>query len=58
MKSLRRLYGNVPGFDFEEEYGIIRNTVLHEIATLDDGPRTRDVFKGINLVGFSRHFSG
>jgi hypothetical protein len=50
MKSLRQLYGNVPGFDFEEEYGIIRNTVLYEMGNMDSRPRLVDVFRGTNLV--------
>jgi len=49
IKSLRQLYGNVPGFDFEEEYGIIYNTIQHERATLNDRPRVKDVFRGTNL---------
>lgn len=29
-KTLRRVYGNVPGYDVEVEYAIIKNTLLEE----------------------------
>lgn len=50
LKSLRRLYGNVPGYDMEEEYGIIVRTIEHEKNHLQDQPRFRHVFQGVNLV--------
>jgi len=49
MKSLQRLYGNVPGYDLEEEYGIIVHTIEHERTMLDNRPRFRHVFQGTNL---------
>ena len=57
MKSLRQLYGNVPGFDFEEEYGIIEHTITHESLMLGDKPSYKDVFRGLNLVGARRPHS-
>ena len=54
LKSLKQLYGNVPGFDYEEEYGIIRSTVLLELVNVDNRPRYRDVFRGTNLVRLDR----
>jgi hypothetical protein len=50
MKSLKQLFGNVEGYDFEEELGIIERTIEHERTMLDHAPRYRDVFKGLNLV--------
>lgn len=50
MKSLRQLYGNVEGYNFEEEYNIIANTIEHEAEFLAHKPSYLDVFKGINLV--------
>lgn len=50
MKSLRRLYGNIPAYDFEEEYGIITHTIEHEAGLLGQRPRYRDLFKGVNKV--------
>jgi sugar porter (SP) family MFS transporter len=49
MKSLKQLFGNVEGYDFEEELGIIERTIEHERTMLDHAPRYRDVFKGLNL---------
>ncbi|RSH83089.1 uncharacterized protein EHS24_006746 [Apiotrichum porosum] len=49
MKSLHRLYGNVEGFDFEEEYGIIARTLEHEKERLNNAPKFVDIFKGLNL---------
>lgn len=51
LNSLRRLYGNVEGYDIEEEYGIILHTIAHEKDTLEtEQPRFRHVFQGRNLV--------
>lgn len=50
MKSMRRLYGGVKGYDFEEEFGIITRTIEHENLMLNNAPRYRDVFRGLNLV--------
>jgi len=50
MKSLRQLYGNVSGYDFEEEYNIIARTIEHENVMLNNKPSYLDVFRGVNLV--------
>ena len=52
FKALRRLYGTVPGFDVEEEYGIIERTLAHERNFLDQtsDAKWRDVVTGLNLV--------
>ena len=50
MKALRQLYGNVEGYDFEEEYLIIARTIEHENLMLDHKPSYADVFRGTNLV--------
>lgn len=49
MKSLRQLYGNVEGYDFEEEYQIIARTIEHEREFLAHAPSYMDVFRGTNL---------
>lgn len=53
MKSLRRLYGNIADYDFEEEYGIITHTIEHENAMLGNCARYRDLFKGVNTVNWA-----
>lgn len=51
LKCMKRLYGGIEWYDFEEEYGIITRTLQHEQAVLaENRPRYRDVFKGTNLV--------
>lgn len=50
MKSLRKLYGNVEGYDFEEEYKIIERTIQHEKDVLAEAPKLLHIFKGLNLV--------
>jgi hypothetical protein len=50
MKSLKLLYGNVEGYDFEQEYSIIEKTISHERELLDEAPKLTHVFKGLNLV--------
>jgi SP family general alpha glucoside:H+ symporter-like MFS transporter len=50
MKALRTLFGNVQGYDFEEEYSIIERTIQHELDTQDHKPAYMDVFRGTNLV--------
>ncbi|KXS96871.1 hypothetical protein AC579_3363 [Pseudocercospora musae] len=52
MKALKRLFGGVEGYDFEEEYAIIARTIEHEKAMNEEKPRFRDVFRGLNLVGY------
>ncbi|KAK2128962.1 hypothetical protein NOF04DRAFT_1183665 [Fusarium oxysporum II5] len=49
MKSLTLLYGNVEGYDFEQEYSIIEKTISHERELLDEAPKLTHVFKGLNL---------
>lgn len=50
INSLKRLYSNVPGFDYEEEYGIIHLTIQHESKLLNNAPSVKDVFRGNNRV--------
>lgn len=50
MKSLRQLYGNVDGYNMEEEYLIIERTIEHEKEFLQHAPSFADVFRGVNLV--------
>jgi len=51
MTSLRKLYGNVEGYDFEEEYSIIERTIKHECDVLVHKPTYLDCFRGTNRVG-------
>lgn len=50
MKSLKQLYGNVKGYNYEEEYSIIARTIEHEKEMLAHRPSYRDVFRGTNKV--------
>ena len=50
MKSLKQLYGNVEGYDFEEEYSIIERTITHEREVLAHKPTYLDVFRGVDRV--------
>ena len=50
MNSLRKLYGNVDGYDFEEEYSIIERTIIHERDVLVHKPTYLDCFRGVNRV--------
>ena len=50
MKSLKQLYGNVDGYNFEEEYAIIERTIEHEQEMLAHKPSYADVFRGVNKV--------
>jgi len=52
MTSLRKLYGNVEGYDFEEEYSIIERTIVHERDVLVHKPTYLDCFRGVNRVDF------
>jgi len=54
MKSLKQLYGNVEGYDLEEEYSIIARTIEHENEVLAHKPTYMDVFRGDNLVGYDK----
>ena len=53
FKALRRLYGNVPGFDVEEEYGIIESTLAHERQLNKNDAKWRDIVTGLNWVSHS-----
>jgi hypothetical protein len=51
LACMRRFYSGVPGYDYDEEYGIIARTLAHERAMLaDHRPRFRDLFKGTNTT--------
>lgn len=52
FKSMRRLYGNVEGYDYEEEYGIILRTIAHEKELLAEAKTQSwtQVFRGLNGV--------
>lgn len=50
MKAMAQLYGGIPGYDFEEEYGIIARTIDHEKEMLQTAPTYLDIFKGLNRV--------
>lgn len=54
MKSLKQLYGNVEGYDFEEEYSIIERTIIHEREVLAHKPTYMDVFRGVDRVSHLR----
>ncbi|EME80067.1 uncharacterized protein MYCFIDRAFT_198401 [Pseudocercospora fijiensis CIRAD86] len=49
IKALKKLFGGVDGYDFEEEYAIISRTIEHEQSLNEEKPRFRDVFRGLNL---------
>lgn len=50
FKSMKRLYGNVEGYDYEEEYGIILRTIAHEKELLAESKSQSwtHVFRGLN----------
>jgi hypothetical protein len=56
LKAMRQLYGGVPAYDYEEEYGIIERTIAHERAVLKEVPSVIHIFKGLNLVRAHRWF--
>lgn len=49
LKAMRQLYGNVYGYDYEEEYAIIATTIHHERTVLQHKPTIADIFRGGNL---------
>jgi SP family general alpha glucoside:H+ symporter-like MFS transporter len=51
LKSMARLYANVDGYDYEEEWGIIIRTLAHEKEVLSQQGATplKDLFVGHNL---------
>ena len=52
MKVLQRLYSTVPGYNYEEEWGIMIRTVEHEAAAQAEEKIVsyKEVFRGTNLV--------
>lgn len=50
LKAMKQLFGGVPDYDYEEEYGIIERTIAHEREMLNDQPKFTQIFKGLNLV--------
>ena len=52
MNSMRKLYGNIEGYDLEEEYGIILRTLEHEKWELEHANATqyKDIFLGRNRL--------
>ena len=53
LRSMKRLYSNIPGYDFEEEYGIIVRSIEHEKELLAQakGMAWSQIFRGANGVG-------
>ncbi|RSH81844.1 uncharacterized protein EHS24_008039 [Apiotrichum porosum] len=49
--SLRRLYGNIPGYDVDREYAVMEKEIAHSKAIHAEGklPRFAEIFKGVNL---------
>ena len=47
---LKRLYGNIPGYDYEEEWAIIMRTLVHEKEELErmGANSFTDLFTGLN----------
>jgi hypothetical protein len=56
INAMKQLYGNVEHYDFEEEYGIIADTIKHEREVLQEAPKFLHIFKGINLVSVAGIF--
>ena len=52
LKAMRRLYFNVEGYDYEEEWGIIMRTIAHEREEYDAAKSQpwSDCFTGLNGV--------
>jgi hypothetical protein len=55
LKMMRRLYGTIPGYDAEEDYGIMRCNLEHEnqLRGVARGMTWADVFKGLNRVSLN-----
>ena len=51
-KVLQRLYGSIPGYDVEEEYGVMVRTIQHEQRLLAESHAApwAQCFSGINRV--------
>ncbi len=47
MKSMRQLYGNVEGYDFEEEYEIIARTIEQRKEQLQEEPKYVHIFRAL-----------
>ena len=68
LKVMRRLYGNIEAFNYEEEYSIIQRTLDHEIEVLAVQKATawKDLFVGQNkwrtiiilCYAFAQHWGG
>lgn len=56
MKAMKQLYGNVEGYDYEEEFAIITRTIEHEKQVLREPPKYSHIFKGLNLVCLAEKF--
>lgn len=56
FKSMRRLYHNIPEYDYEEEWGVIVRTIAHEKEELAKAKQRdwKEIFTGLNGVGFKR----
>lgn len=56
LKVLHFLYGNIEGYDYEEEYGIIIKTIEHEREQIriNKASGWTDLFKGTNGVSADR----
>ena len=52
IKVMRRLYGNIPEYDYEEEYAILAKTLEMERQLILASMATpwTDIFKGVNGV--------
>ena len=52
IKSMRRLFGNIKGYNFDEEYAIIERTLAHEKEVLLQSKELAwaEVFRGLNRV--------
>lgn len=53
LKCMEHLYGNIEGYNLEEEYGIIERTIEHERHVLQEAPKFVHIFKGVNLERLS-----
>ena len=60
MKSMRRLYGNIPDYDYEHEYGIISRTIAHEkeMNAIAKAQPWSEIFRGLNGVSRRLGFVG
>lgn len=49
-RSMRRLYGNVPGYDESVEFQVLRENVAHfeALHSLQKSSTIKEIFSGIN----------